>query len=70
MLKVRRCKKCGGIPVVNRVGDDKNYFIIRCSSCQYTSANYDEASLTVKSAVRIWNKDNNYTNFVDIKEEI
>ena len=70
MLKVRRCKKCGGIPVVNRVGDDKNYFVIRCSSCHYTPAQYDEASLTVKSAVRIWNKDNNYTNFVDIKEEI
>ena len=68
MIKVRRCKRCAGIPTINRVGDNKEYLILKCYSCGYTSVKPNEASKTVKSAVRNWNKDNNYTNFVEIKE--
>lgn len=68
MIKVRRCKKCAGIPIIHRVGDNKKYFMLRCSSCCYASVKNNEASRTVKSAVRDWNKDNNYTDFVEIKE--
>lgn len=48
------CCKCGGAPEIIRVGDQKEYFLVRCSKCYHSTNKYDEASLTESHALRVW----------------
>ena len=56
MVVINRCRKCGSVPELIKVGDYKEYFIVKCPKCHHTEANYDEASTTERGAIRIWNK--------------
>lgn len=56
MVVIKHCHKCGAVPELIRVGDLKEYFIVKCPECYHTEAKYDEASITERDAIRIWNK--------------
>lgn len=54
--KLKPCKRCGGQAELVRVGDMKQYFVYRCSSCNEYHERFWEASLTPWGAKRIWNR--------------
>lgn len=56
MAKLKPCHCCGGTPVVRRVGDMKQFFVVYCQTCGYTPAMYHEARSTIWGAKRVWNK--------------
>ncbi|MBO4676820.1 MAG: hypothetical protein J5633_04675 [Oscillospiraceae bacterium] len=39
-----------------RCGDWKRYHVIYCRNCGYTPAKTCEASLTLRGALRLWNR--------------
>ena len=48
--------KCGGTPVVRRVGCCKEYFVFFCSACGETPVPSCEARSTIRGAKRAWNR--------------
>lgn len=50
------CRKCGGLPEVKRVGDNRDLFLFVCASCGHYEAKPGEARGTVKGAAKVWNE--------------
>ncbi len=55
--QVNLCPKCGSSPEIVNVGDSKQYRIYRCSKCGWTPIKPNEAFLTLRGAIRAWNKE-------------
>ena len=51
------CSKCGSIPEIVVVGDNKTSYIVRCPKCGWKAADTNRANLTVQGAIRVWNKE-------------
>lgn len=49
------CPYCKGKPKLIRVGNYKEHIVYICSDCYRTPVHYDEASLSIVQATRIWN---------------
>lgn len=56
VLHLVPCPKCGGNPVPVRVGDNKQFFAMRCEKCGHFAAKHWEAGLTDEQAAEIWNR--------------
>lgn len=54
--KLKLCPACNGSPKIIKVGDDKQFFAVRCNDCGKFVANCWEAGRTEKEAAGIWNK--------------
>lgn len=55
-MNTRPCPKCGDQPNVYSVGDNKQFYVAKCSRCGYTPVKSHEAARTMLGAIRIWNK--------------
>jgi len=47
--------KCGCDPLLFRVGDSKQYYLLKCPACYRMVDNYDDASPTLDAAISKWN---------------
>lgn len=47
--------KCGCDPLLFRVGDDKQYYLLRCPVCYMSTDDDDDANTTLESAIDKWN---------------
>lgn len=56
MRAIHHCIKCGSVPEIIRVGDNKEYFTVHCPKCYWNPAPSNEATLTITGAIRFWNK--------------
>lgn len=56
MMELKKCPNCKSIPKIIRIGDWKQFFVVKCISCGKVVANSWEAGRTEKEAVKIWNK--------------
>ena len=54
--KLKPCKYCGGRAELVRVGENKEFFVYRCSRCFKYHARHGEARMTPWGAKRIWNR--------------
>lgn len=55
--QVDLCRKCGSPPEIVHVGDNKQYRICKCSKCGWIPIKPNEACLTLRGAIRAWNKE-------------
>lgn len=56
-MKIEPCPKCKEVDIaLLRCGDWKRYHVIYCRNCGYTPAKTCEASLTLRGALRLWNR--------------
>lgn len=55
-IDIEPCPKCSCKPMYVRVGDNKQYAILRCPYCGYVPAKLDEARSTRRGAIKVWNK--------------
>lgn len=54
--KIKLCPVCKNNPEIIRVGDNKQFFTVKCVNCGKIVANCWEAGRTEKEAAEIWNK--------------
>lgn len=55
MNELYKCPKCQDLPILLRVGDDKQFFACVCSDCGYTPIGLGEARYSPYSAMNLWN---------------
>lgn len=53
---LKDCAFCGGKPKLARCGDQKEYFVYRCSICYETPVMFHEARMCEFSARKTWNE--------------
>ena len=59
------CPKCSHVARPIQVGDEggrRPYWVVQCSHCFYTAADWDEAKVDRGAAIRLWNERTNKKN--------
>ena len=52
---LRRCAFCYGLADIQRVGDEKQYLVYKCSNCRETPVRHHEARTSEREARKVWN---------------
>ena len=58
-MTLEPCPKCSHVARPIQVGDEggrRPYWVVQCSHCFYTAADWDEAKVACEAAINLWNE--------------